>query len=199
MPSGMPLIQSLPSPEGAASPSGGSAACAVSPRTTGAWMLTVAGAGGGTGKSSVAALCACYAKRCGKRPDGGYQPGSCPEARPSRCGGARRRLRSGRVPGKQGFCSRFGRRDGPRCLRGQVQDREEQVLPVRRGASFGIRTVGCRRGTGRSRTCPVWGRLRASGSVGCSFPPCGAGCAVFGSHSRRRPGTGSLRSRGFGA
>lgn len=30
-------------------------------------MLTVAGAGGGTGKSSVAALCACYAKRCGKR------------------------------------------------------------------------------------------------------------------------------------
>ena len=67
MPSGMPLIQSLPSPEGAASPSGGSAACAVSPRTTGAWMLTVAGAGGGTGKSSVAALCACYAKRCGKR------------------------------------------------------------------------------------------------------------------------------------
>lgn len=67
MPSGMPLIQSLPSPEGAASPSGGGAACAVSPRTTGAWMLTVAGAGGGTGKSSVAALCACYAKRCGKR------------------------------------------------------------------------------------------------------------------------------------
>ena len=54
-------------------------------------------------------------------------------------------------------------------------------------------------GTGRSRTCPVWGRLRASGSVGCSFPPCGAGCAVFGSHSRRRPGTGSLRCQGFGA
>ncbi|MGN0262088.1 MAG: CpaE family protein [Eggerthellaceae bacterium] len=67
MPSGMPLVQSLPSPDGSGSLSGDGIIPSGSPRTGGAWMLTVAGAGGGTGKSSVAALCACYAKRCGKR------------------------------------------------------------------------------------------------------------------------------------
>lgn len=67
MPSGMPLTQQLPTPDGSDGRSGGGAVPIGSPRTGGAWMLTVAGAGGGTGKSSVASLCACYAKRCGKR------------------------------------------------------------------------------------------------------------------------------------
>lgn len=73
MPSGMPLPQSdagFTGEGGLGARPGGVAANSLAGGASpfnGCYVLTVAGAGGGTGKSSIASLCACQASRMGKR------------------------------------------------------------------------------------------------------------------------------------
>lgn len=71
MPSGMPLPQVASSDLADASLKDGAALGSVAAKAAsssgGAYVLTVVGAGGGTGKSSIATMCACQARRMGKR------------------------------------------------------------------------------------------------------------------------------------
>ena len=72
MPSGMPLPQSQAPGHASCAQSIGSSAVAgasqaVSSVPARAYVLTIVGAGGGTGKSSIATLCACYAQARGKK------------------------------------------------------------------------------------------------------------------------------------